>query len=459
MHFPKCRIIHTAKCLKAGIAVLSLSVTFFFTGWVLNWGPFSHMLEHSGFYSNLCSDGSVGCPAQQVAIAKLWSAVMLSEFTIFPSGLFMDMVGPLWFSIYAGILHCGSTWFVIVMSKCSPFLVLPFFGCGAAAHASALIAMRTVFIFDTPTGRSRWILICVSIFDSSAVSTMIYYNLWERNVMSIENVFKWLSILGMVLFGSLPPLYAGFLRCQERNAESNSTKEPLMEEHSGAVDGEKKLKIYDIVSSLKFYFTICFSCISIYRIRYFLGIAKYILQRLHDDGFYLQALGYCFCLSVLFAPIVDRLLRCVSSVWSRFHLVNFFISAYFVFWLIPILPVQLVTFALFIFARLLFFVVINEYCCNEFTKDWFGSIIGLGFVVAAIPGSVTYLMVDLVLKKFNSNFYLFHIMCMLMAIPVSIMVCFMKRHVDEKTTTGCVSIDEDSKLGRNNATIISAVKV
>jgi len=113
------------------------------------------MLEYSGFYVNLCKDGSTGCHAQQVAIAKLWSAVMLSEFTIFPSGVLMDKVGPLLFTIYAGSIHCASTLLVLNMSKSSPNLVIPFFGCGCAAHAAALLAMRTVFIFETAIGRSR----------------------------------------------------------------------------------------------------------------------------------------------------------------------------------------------------------------------------------------------------------------------------------------------------------------
>jgi len=113
------------------------------------------MLEHSGYYENLCDNGSTGCHEQQVAIAKLWSAVMLSEFTIFLSGVIMDMVGPLLFTVYTGAIHCASTLMVTTMSKDSPYLVVPFFGCGVAAQAASLLAMRTLFIFDTPTGRSR----------------------------------------------------------------------------------------------------------------------------------------------------------------------------------------------------------------------------------------------------------------------------------------------------------------
>jgi len=352
-----------SKFLKAAIAVAAILVTFFFTGWVLNWAPLSNMLVNSGFYSDLCnfgSVGSVGCHAQQVAIAKLWSAIMLSEFTILPSGILMDFTGPIVFTIFAGLVHCGSTLGVIFMSKDSPLLVIPFFGCGTAAHAAALLAMRTVFVFDSPIGRSRWILICCTVFDSSAICTMIYYNLWQVNLISIDLVFKSLAVLGLVLFGILFVLYAVAKR--RVIIESATLEEPLIDE-SQSLSGEKKsyvdekemFTLSEIIRKPSFYFIIFFAFVSIYRIRYFLGIANYTLKRLHDDGFYLQVLGYCFCLTALFTPIVDYILRALDNVWTRFHLVNGLITFYFLSWLIPILPVQLVTVSFFVFARLIFF--------------------------------------------------------------------------------------------------------
>jgi len=315
--------MYAPKCLKGGIAFVGVLVTFFFTGWVLNWAPLSNMLEKSGFYKDLCDPGSIGCHEQQVAIAKLWSAIMLSEFTIFPSGVLMDCVGPILFTIFAGLVHCGSTIAVIFMSRNSPMLVVPFFGCGMAAHASALLAMRTVFVFDTPTGRSRWILICCTVFDSSAICTMIYYNLWQGYFISIDNVFKSLAVLGLVLFGSLFVLYASFRHWRRAKREIAILKTPLMEGVETSIQVKRtEFTLHHVIESPSFYFIVFYSFVSIYRIRYFLGIANYTLKRLHDDGFYLEALGYCFCLTALFTPIVDRILRAIKSVWTRFHLVN-----------------------------------------------------------------------------------------------------------------------------------------
>jgi len=415
-----------SKCLKAGIAVVGILVTFFFTGWVLNWAPLSDMLENSGFYYGLCNGGPPGCHEQQVAIAKLWSAIMLSEFTIFPSGVIMDLIGPMLFTILTGLVHCVSTSAVILMSKNSLLLIVPFFGCGTAAHMSALIAMRTVFVFDTPIGRSRWILVCCTVFDSSAICTMIYYNLWETHLISIEVVFKSLAVLGLLLYGSLFLLYGGFKHYKK--TEDPLLKEPLVDEQKSIVEEKKVLSLSEIIRSPALYFIVFYSFISIYRIRYFLGIANYTLKRLHDSGFYLQALGYCFCLTAVFTPIVDRILSAVKNVWIRFHLVNGIITCYFLTWLIPNLPVQLVTFSLFVFARLIFFVVFNDYITSEFSEKWFGFIMGLGFVAAAVPGTFTYKIVSAGLKMFNGNFWVFHVMCILMAVPTMVAIFLMKRH-------------------------------
>jgi len=444
--------MNAVKCLKAGIAVVGVLVTFFFTGWVLNWAPLSTMLESSGFYYTLCGGGPSGCHEQQVAIAKLWSAIMLSEFTIFPSGILMDCAGPMLFTLLAGIVHCVSTTAVVLMPKDSPMLIVPFFGCGTAAHMSALIAMRTVFVFDTPIGRSRWILVCCTVFDSSAVCTMIYYNLWESHLLTIEDVFKSLTVLGMLLFGSLFLLYGGFRHKKRVATEDPSLKMPLMEEQTRFEHEEKALSLDEVIRSPALYFIVFYSSISIYRIRYFLGIADYTLKRLHDTGIYLQALGYCFCLTAIFTPIVDRFLRAVQNVWVRFHLVNGIITCYFLTWLVPILPVQLVTFSLFVFARLMFFVVFNDYITGEFSEKWFGMVMGLGFVAAALPGSFTYLIVKVGLRKFHGNFWAFHLMCIASAVPTMIAISLMKRYDEGRKRRKEEIIQQDNLYKRPSIT-------
>jgi len=105
--------------------------------------------------------------------------------------------------------------------------------------------------------------------------------------------------------------------------------------------------------------------------------------------------------------------------------VNVSITAFFITWIIPNLPVQVVTFVLFIVARLLCFSVLTEYCSKEFTVQHFGLVMGAGFMAASLPGAFTYRIVDVVLEKFRGNFWLFHLVCILVGIPLSLIIYFV----------------------------------
>jgi len=76
----------------------------------------------------------------------------------------------------------------------------------------------------------------------------------------------------------------------------------------------------------------------------------------------------------------------------------------------------------------MFFVILNDYITREFSEKWFGMIMGLGFVAAAIPGTFTYLIVEVGLKRFGGNFWVFHLMCIVMAIPTTVAISLMRRY-------------------------------
>jgi len=220
----------------------------------------------------------------------------------------------------------------------------------------------------------------------------------------------------------------------------NMTEEiPLLQiptKNEEGVDSEEKngeLSLVDLFFYYKFYFFVLICAVNIYRIRYFLGVADYTLIYLHDNGTYLQLLGYCFALSVVFAPLVDKILSKLDSVFLSLHIVNALITLFFITWLIPNLPFQTVTFALFILARLFTFTVLTDYCSIEFTKKRFGLVTGAGFVAAAIPGAFTFKIVEVVLARFNGNFWMFHLICICMSIPLALIICDVQRNSVSKT--------------------------
>jgi len=439
--------------IKVCLAVVTLLTDFLFTGWLLNWAPMDVMLTYEGYYSEFCTTEIISatskaehsfiyCDDQQVRISSLWSAVLLSEFTILPNGILMDYLGPAFFSGLLFVIHVASLIATIYIPKNSSVLLVTFFLMGAAVQACSLVAMRTVYIFESARARKRWIVACCTIFDSSAIVTMIFYNIWDVNLIHLYDMFWILTVLGGVLYGAQCVLWVGLNRLTAKpgNVVTVSEENPLLEKPLNCLPGNQEdvelgvhdISLFDIFCSSKFYLFTFLCAVNIYRIRYFLGISNYTLIYLNDNGTYLQLLGYCFALSIVFAPVVDRILALIESRSKALHIVNVSVALFFITWMIPNLPIQVVTFALFILARLFTFSVLFEYCSEEFTEQRFGLVMGAGFVAAAIPGAFMYKIVQIVLARYNDNFWAFHLMCIAMSIPTGIVIWVLGRSSEAK---------------------------
>jgi len=167
--------------------------------------------------------------------------------------------------------------------------------------------------------------------------------------------------------------------------------------------------------------------VNIYRIRYFLGLVGFTLRNLNDNGTYLQIFGLSFPISVVFAPVVHKMLSMLSSQYSHLRCINASILAFFVTWMIPDLRVQIVTFSLFIVARLFTFSVLTAYGATEFSVEHFRLVTGAGYLAAAIPEAFTCKIVDVVLDKYHGNFWIFHLICMCVSIPVALITWYFQR--------------------------------
>jgi len=434
---------------KASLATVTILTDFLFTGWILNWAPLNVMLTAEGYYDEMCTSdemsatsADMSCDDQQVRIAVLWSSVLFSEFTILPSGIIMDYIGPAAFSLLIFIIHVGSVMATAILSRNSPLLLITFFCMGLSTQACSLLAMRTVYIFDHPRARKRWLILCCTIFDSSAMVTMIFFNLWEGRIIQVRAMFWIIAILGGVLFGAQFAFWILFTKARSSAQEFVVLTEEkhLLEnkqlEIAGGIEDyiklgesvqEEGLTLCQLFTGWKYYFFVLLCAVNIYRIRYFLGIAGYTLKHLHDTGTYLQLLGYCFALSIVFGPITDKILASSENEYKSLHSVNVSITAFFVTWLIPSLQVQVVTFVLFIIARLLCFAVLSDYCSKNFPEKRFGLVLGSGFLAASIPGAFTFGILAVVLEKFNGNFWVFHLVCILLSVPLSLIIYVVQR--------------------------------
>jgi len=399
---------------KTALATFCLIMVFVLTGWIMNWPPLNVMLTNAGYFAEDCI--SDPCNEQQVSISTLWSFVMLSEFTVLPNGIIMDYIGPALFSLFLGVIHVISMLSIYYMSKNSSLLVIPFFCIGLVTQGCYLLASRTVFIFDSREGRKRWVVAVCALYDTSAISTMFFFEFWELDIIRAEDVFLILAVIGGAL------LFAQFV-CWIGLRRADPVRDVYLTPDEGSsADGPT---LSDIFCGCKYYFFLVFCAINVYRIQYFLGVVVYTLHDLNDNGTYLHILGYSFALSVVVSPLANKVLGCIDSWAVQFHLVNGLVTSFFVTWLIPNLPVQLVTFTLFVIARLYCFTVLTEYCTAKFSENRVGLVLGSGLTAASLPGAFTYKIVDVVLEMYHGNFWVFHVMCIGLGSFLSLLICGM----------------------------------
>jgi len=438
---------------KTALAIVSLLSDFFLTGWIMNWAPINRMLTESSYFSGGCTQENLeNCNYQQVHIATLWSFVLLSELTVLPCGIMMDCFGPVLFSLFISFVHVGSLVSLYYLPKNSDYLIIPFFFLGMVAQAIFLLATRVVYIFNSREARKRWVVACVTLFDTSAICTMFFYELWDVNILEIKDVFIILAVIGGVLLGVQCVCWIGIRRetyaandvvmMVETPTLGVISKDlvmietpPLREKYIPTQYDELEeivVPVSEIFCGCKFYFFIILCALNIFRIRYFLGLAVYTLIYLDDRGTYLHILGYCFALSMVFSPLADKTVRKLESWGAQFHIMNGVITMYFITWMIPNLPVQIVTFTLFIIGRLFCFTVLTAFATAEFSEKRVGLVIGSGFMLAAIPGAFMYVIVDVGLDDFDGNFWLFHLMCIFLGLVASLIIWVMEQKLQLK---------------------------
>jgi len=423
---------------KKSLAVVSLLTDFFFTGWICNWAPISAMLTADGYFDDDCGPTETTCGSQQVRIATLWSAVVLAEFTYLPNGVILDRAGPAFFSFLLFLIHIGSLSAAALLNKNSHLLMIAYFGIGVTGNGCFLLAMRTVFIFETRKGRQRWTLAVCTIYDTSSIYIMFFYNIWQEHLIDLKSIFMMMSLFGGILFATQCLLWILYNQSEEKLGEvvpfveiDNSLSEKQM-------DHKQKLAIKvfptlgELICGYKFYFFVVVCAVNVYRIQYFLGFEQYTLVYLKDKGTYLQLFGYCYILTLPLSPLADKILTYLDSFYLSFHLLNGLITVYFIMMLIHSLPVQALAFVVFILARLFCFTVISDFCAEQFSQKWFGFVMGVGMVAAAIPGFFSYEIVRVAVKKFHGNFWVFHIMCIAVGIPLTLATYVAQQKSDKE---------------------------
>jgi MFS transporter, LAT3 family, solute carrier family 43, member 3 len=150
-----------------------------------------------------------------------------------------------------------------------------------------------------------------------------------------------------------------------------------------------------------FYFLSMYGAIQIFRFNYYFGSVLDLLEDLGDDKYnylYTQIFIAMLPLGFLCLPLIDWIFKIYGFI-GAFHVLNLLSIGYNVIVLIPILPLQVLTFLFFVTGRALLFSLIGTYVAHMFGPLNSGKMYGSFSWVAVLANVFQYPLFILVTRS------------------------------------------------------------
>lgn len=413
------------KMESAGYSPLKYSLIFvqilcaaLFSGILFGWAPFQLIMINEGLYS--CSNDESGsnggdpnetttqggsstptdddvCLSQQTNLNMLFT-IATSTFTVSSLfiGMFVDHYGPTLTVIMNGIV-VSSSLFLIGFSPVKDeglfILIALLLGLGGG------ITLTGSFPIGFVVDQSHLPIVISAIncfFDASAVIFLFCYLIYVHLKISRLVIFLVFGLIAVGLYTLLAILWyfvepefierkAVMLKCLP---ESSLTSPPEADEpsppsspsasysplnHDASTPAVSissiytKYWIHNIPTRL-FIFISLYGAIQVLRVNSFFGTILQHLEYLGDDAhhyLYTQLFIAFLPLGFFCLPAIDYIFKKYGFVGS-FHVLNFLSIAYSIVLLIPNLPIQVITFLLFVSARALMYSLVGTYIAHMF---------------------------------------------------------------------------------------------
>ena len=348
---------------------LSCSVCVLFSGPVFGFGALQTVMERDGEYAHLCTAeenaaaraGGRGCAAQETAMSLIYALGGTLPFWSAPNGFVLDLLGPTVSVGIAGVLVTTGL-VLFALSSTAPggvdmlavgFLLMAVGGC-----LSFFCVFPVSFMFPkAKQGQILGLLNCLFDASSAAFLPLQLLHGWSPTVFSRSHWFGVSAGVACALYASLVGTWRGghgasFTEIKldhtgtpESPGSGKSNHLPPMQSPSQPPLSERGVR--QQVCSAEFGCFTAFCAIHITKSTSFLGVNKMILADLGDtDQTYLAIFTALLPASVVCVPLITWCLE-RFGLGGALHVVNFLGAGYAAASLVPSLPFQLVTFALY----------------------------------------------------------------------------------------------------------------
>jgi hypothetical protein len=343
-----------------------------FSGPVFGFGALQTVMERDGEYAHLCEEeeearaagraGGRGCAAQETAMSLIYTLGGTLPFWSGPTGFALDLLGP---TVSVGIAGALVTIGLLLfgLSSTAPdgidllavgFLLMAVGGC-----LGTMCVFPVSFLFPKERqGQILGLLNCLFDASSAVFLPLQLLHGWSPSVFSRQHWFMVSGILAGALYASLVITWRGGHSASFAQIKLDSTRgsqEPATTDKSplpGLPQSPSQRLIYqrgvrEQLCSAEFVCFAAFCAVHITKSTSFLGINKMILADLGDSNqTYLAIFMAMLPASVVFVPLITWCLD-RFGLGGALHVVNCLGAGYAAASLVPSLPFQLVTFALY----------------------------------------------------------------------------------------------------------------
>eukprot|EP00644_Phytophthora_capsici_P010445 jgi/Phyca11/548787/estExt2_Genewise1Plus.C_PHYCAscaffold_300106 len=421
------------------------------TGLVFGWAPLLLLLQEEGQYHELCADPNEStCVAQENRLNLIFAVASVAmNAGALPVGVFLDRAGPRVTIAVAAVIEVSGLAMLAVADSQSfdvfvPAYVLIAFG-GCITMMSSYPASFLIMRYQTA------ILAAIScLFDGSSVMFLVLYAAHERFGWTRRQLFLGLAVVSAGVYLVLIFLWGlneKSLR-PKKNPSFNSNgviistpqREQLLvngkaNETAYGTEDDVVYRLVDIdlikqMKSFEFAYIVVYAAVQVLRATIYIGTANKLLDNYGDqDHGYLYTTVFSFVLPLgfLFVPSIDYLVE-TRGLSKALLFTNVLGVLYNVIQLVPILPLQCVSFFLFTAFRAFLYAIISAFTAKTFGLKNMGSLMGIIFSIGSVISLAEYPAVYISNVLFNGDLTMLNVISLLSCVLMIPLTMYLRKY-------------------------------
>lgn len=407
---------------KIILITAGMTSSLFFSGVIFGWAPLQLILEGENVAAEECDLDKEECDSQIEKLAFIYTlGSTVAVFGAFPVGHFVDTYGPVASAAVGGVLEVVGLLLLALAGKEQYFAYCLAAMCLAAGGAFTLLNSYPLCYMVEPEHLSAIATASNCLFDASGAVFLLCFIAYSQLHLSRQAIFLFLAFLAAVTYFVLT--YMWMLHREEfyrkklaslHGPSTDTVTSPAYVTTFHSKSWQKQL------SSAAFVYFAIIGTVHLLRSNIYMGTVKLVLESLHDDeqGYlYTQIFAATLPVGFVFIPVINHVIMKYGFV-GTFQLINALGFLFGFLTLIPVLPLQVVTFLAFCVFRAFFYSALSTYAAQVFGPRNVGRIYGAVMAIAAVFNLLQYPALIVTAKYAHGNLLYLNVALLVLCFPL-----------------------------------------